>query len=419
MNILVVGAGGREHALVKALKLSSHVKRIWVWPGNDGIFQDAEPVPIQRNHFQDLSGWCLQQNIDLVVIGPEAELVAGLSDQLRSQKINVFGPSKEASMLEGSKIFAKEFMNEFDVPTSRSDVVTSVKQTLECATKYTPPYVLKADGLAAGKGVFICEDLTELENSAKKIFNEKLLGAAGERALLEQFQPGSELSVLILTNGQSYVWLPLCRDHKRLQDGDRGPNTGGMGVVGPLHIDSNLKAKIEKEILDRSVAGLRARNFLFRGVLFVGIMVTPEGPQVLEYNVRFGDPETQVIMPQLQSDWAEALAQIARGNLPNMIWRNDAVACVVMAAEGYPNNPVSGVPIEGLTKDNAEGVQVLHAGTRRESDKFVTNGGRVLNIVARGSTLNEALSKAYAKVRTITWPGVQYRTDIGKNLETR
>jgi phosphoribosylamine--glycine ligase len=424
MKVLVVGSGGREHALVKQVKGSPFVEAVWCWPGNDGILADAQAVPVAPGSYLDLSKWAEESGVGLVVVGPEAELVAGVSDEMRRAQIPVFGPSRVASKLEGSKIYAKTFMREFGVPTARADVVTSVKETLVHALKYKPPYVLKADGLAAGKGVFICKDLTELERAAKELFQEKKLGVAGERALLEEFQPGQELSVLALTNGQSYELLPLCRDHKRLGEGDTGPNTGGMGVVGPIEIDPHVLEAIQKKVIEPTLRGFQERGYLYRGVIFVGVMLTANGPQVLEYNVRLGDPETQTILPLLDGDWADVLLEVAQGRLPRLRWKPLSSACLVLAAEGYPDHPVKGAVIEGLgqaasstTGVGAKGigpVQVLHAGTKHEGASYVTNGGRVINVVAQAPSLSQALEAAYARAESIQWKGRQMRRDIGR-----
>lgn len=426
MNVLVVGSGGREHALVRALSkgdVRRKPNRVFVWPGNGGIHLEAESVPVEKENYTQLIKWAKDVHLELAVIGPEIDLVAGISDLFREAGILVFGPSKEAAQLEGSKIFAKEFMHEYNIPTARARVVTNIEQVLQAAKENMPPYVLKADGLAAGKGVFICANLQELTSSAHEIFVEKKLGEAGARALLEEFQPGEELSVLVLTNGTDYQILPFSRDHKRLREGDHGPNTGGMGVIAPMPIEARLIQKIENEIIKPTLEGIRKRNFLYRGVIFIGVMLTSEGPRVLEYNVRFGDPETQAILPLLMPgeqenncDWHAVLKAVSEGNIPTLNWNNESVACIVLAAAGYPSNPVKGVEIE-ISKECLQGsltAYVLHAGTVRAGDKFLTNGGRVLNVVAKGRNLAESLSAAYNLVHQIRWEGMQYRKDIGK-----
>ena len=414
IHTLVVGTGGREHALVRALTLSPSKSKIFAWPGSDGIFAMAERVPVAAGDFSGLSRWAAEKEIDLVIIGPEAEIVAGLSDELRAHNIPVFAPSSEAAQLEGSKIFAKKFMEEFSIPTARASVVDSVHKTMSAAKEYKPPYVLKADGLAAGKGVFICKDPEELRAAAVSLFDEKKFGTAGERALLEEFQRGEELSVLALTNGSSFEVLPLCRDHKRLKDGDQGPNTGGMGVVGPIAISKKLSQEILKQVVEPTIMGLKKRRFLYRGVVFIGIMMTSTGPMVLEYNVRFGDPETQVLLPLMDGDWSDVFLKISRGEMPKLKWSSSSAACVVLAAQGYPDAPVKNAPISGDLEGDTH-CYVLHAGTKMQERGYVTNGGRVLNVVAVGSDLREALSRVYQKIEHIQWPGVQYRRDIGSS----
>ena len=381
-----------------------------------------------------------------------------------------FGPSKAEARLEASKIESKEFMNEFGIPTSHSQVVASVSEIQSVLGQFQPPYVLKADGLAAGKGVAICQTEEELLKKAKEYFEDQIFGLAGTKALLEEFQEGWELSFLILTNGRDYIPLPLSQDHKRLGEGDVGPNTGGMGVVGPLKIDLELEACLHKQILKPSVEGLKSRNWDYRGILYVGVMVTSDGPKVIEYNVRFGDPEAQVILPLLDGDWGEVFRAVARGELPSVKWKSLYGACVVMAAEGYPESPVKGVEIQGEVFWESPLSYFLHAGTkflpqdaewalsgvktsesraktarakiarakiarvktksaetaekiesveRNQTGQWVTNGGRVLNSVALGSSMEEALERAYKQASQVTWSGVQMRRDIGYRLKNR
>ena len=365
--------------------------------------------------FQELS--LSPDKFDCVVIGPEVPLAEGMADQLRQKGLNVFGPSQSAARLEASKIFAKEFMEAAGVPTAKHTVVKSVDETLAAVAHFQPPFVLKADGLAAGKGVFICKDELELREAAQKIFVEKVLGVAGETAMLEQFQPGYELSYLILTDGQTYQSLPLAQDHKRLFDGDRGPNTGGMGTVAPLAVDPALHERIHREILQPTVAMLSERKMLYRGVVFLGLMITDQGPMVLEYNVRFGDPETQVLLPLLDGDWADVFISVAKGRVPSLHWKAKcAAACVVLAAEGYPDHPVKGAVIEGdLSASSHEGY-FLHAGTKAEGSVVKVNGGRVLNALGVGTSVSEAVTRAYAQAERIQWPGRQMRRDIGAKV---
>jgi phosphoribosylamine--glycine ligase len=412
MKILVVGQGGREHALVRATGAQ------FVFPGNAGILAEAKLLPTDSSSALDITKAVQKNGIDLVIIGPEAELVAGLSDELRRHNIPVFGPSKAAAQLEGSKVFSKEFMEQYQIPTARAFVVNSVAQTLQCAAEFAPPFVLKADGLAAGKGVFICKTIEDLALAARSLFDTKTLGDAGNRALLEEFSHGQEISVLVATNVGDYEVLPICRDHKRLLDNDQGPNTGGMGVVGPIQISPELDAQIRRDFIEPSLRGLRDRDFLYRGILFIGIMLTESGPSVLEYNVRFGDPETQVILPMLDGSWSEIFRQIANGQWPEFKWnREKNVTCVVMAAQGYPDQPKKGVRIAGEPLYKGDKGYILHAGTVATSDGkgFETNGGRVLNAIGVGSTLSESIAHAYEVAEKANWPGYQMRKDIGQS----
>lgn len=419
MRALVIGQGGREHALVRALKHSPSVKEVHALPGSDGMSAEAQcHRDLDWKNTDALLNLIKSKEIDLVVVGPEDPLVSGIADPLREQGVAVVGPSREAAQLEGSKIFCKEFLNEAGIPTARSVVVSSVEATRAAATMFSPPYILKADGLAAGKGVFVCPTLDDLLASAQSIFVDKSLGKAGERALLEEFQPGYEISYLVLTDGERFEPLPLAQDHKRLQDGDVGPNTGGMGVVAPVAIDQSLRERIDEEVLEPTMANFKKRGFVYRGVLFIGLMITSQGPRVLEFNTRFGDPETQAILPLLDGDWGTVFKELADGRLPKLKWKSIASCCVALAAEGYPGTPVKGVVIEGLeSADVCDSRYFLHAGTRREtSGQWVTAGGRVLNAIGLGADINEAVANAYQLANQISWPGKQMRLDIGAKL---
>ena len=414
MRFLVLGQGGREHAIVRALKYSPSVTEVHAVPGSEGISQDAVCHNLDWSDAKAVEGFIKKYAFDCVVVGPELYLVQGVSDQLRALGLPVVGPCQIASQLEGSKIFAKEFMIQAGVPTAKHFVVESVEGTLSQATQFSPPYVLKADGLAAGKGVFLCDSLAELKAAATDLFENKTLGSAGQRALLEQFQEGYELSYLILTNGERAEALPLAQDHKRLNDADKGPNTGGMGVVAPLSIEARLREEIESKIVQPTLRHLQGSGMLYRGVLYIGVMVTPSGPTVLEFNVRFGDPEAQVIMPLLEGDWGYVFAQLAKGEMVPLQWKDLHMACVVLAAPGYPEAPAKGVAIEGDVGFQSASSYFLHAGTSRlASGQWATQGGRVLNAVGIGSSLPEAVKAAYAQARHVQWRGLQMRQDIG------
>ncbi|HEX4922649.1 MAG TPA: phosphoribosylamine--glycine ligase [Bdellovibrionales bacterium] len=415
MKVLVVGSGGREHALVRALSHSAMVAEVHAVPGNAGMSQEAVCHP-RLELGPPLVQFVKDERFDLVVIGPEQPLADGLSDQLRKAGVSVFAPDKKSAQLEASKIFAKKFMQQAGVPTARFFEVSTVAETMKAARSFAPPYVLKADGLCAGKGVVICENAEQLEQAAHDFFEKKILGEAGARALLEEFQEGWELSCLILTNAESYEILPLAQDHKRLSDGDMGPNTGGMGVVAPLKIDSGLLQDIKKRVLDPVVRELGNSKMLYRGVLYVGLMITKEGPQVLEFNTRFGDPECQVILPLLKGDWADVFSEIAQGGMPEVRWKPLHAACVVLAAPGYPAAPKKDIEIVGDPLADSASSYFLHAGTAKRGESWVTNGGRVLNAIGIGSSLDEAIRNAYAQASKASWLGQQMRKDIGQKI---
>jgi phosphoribosylamine---glycine ligase len=411
MNILVIGSGGREHALIKSFKKSMLSQKIFALPGNDGMGNDAILVDISQKNFAEIISFCKSEKIDFVFIGPEEPLVNGLSDALREHDILCIGPSKTAAQLEGSKIFAKNFMNQAHIPTAKSFVVTTVEDTVDRAQSFLPPYILKADGLAAGKGVFICKTIDELKSAATDLFIHNKLGSAGHCALLEENLPGKELSFLILTNGKNFEALPLAKDHKRLMDNDMGPNTGGMGTVAPMKISDVLYQKIIDQIIKPSVLQIEKQNLLFRGILFVGIMVVNDQPYALEYNTRFGDPETQVILPLIENDTCELFLNLSKGILNSIQQNNLYAACIVNAAEGYPDQPVKNTPIffESKIQDH-----LLFAAVKKTNDCLVTNGGRVLNIVATAQTQTEALKRAYSLNENIQFKNRLFRSDIGK-----
>ncbi len=418
MKVLVIGQGGREHAIIKSISQSPSVIEVHAIPGSSGIAKEALCHDISLKDHEAIIQFCLRKEIDYVFIGPEDPLVDGLADILRERGILTVGPSQEAAKLEGSKIYAKEFMREAHVPTSNYAIVDSVESTLRSAASFTPPYVLKADGLAAGKGVFICKDIKELTEAARNLFDKKILGSSGDRALLEQFMPGWELSFLILTNGQNFTVLPLAQDHKRLLDGQQGPNTGGMGTVAPLKLDTKLMQKITDEIAAPSVRLLHTKQIIYRGVLFIGVMITDSGPQVLEYNVRLGDPETQVILPLIENDTAFLFKSLAEGNLLPVQYKNLFSCCVIMAAEGYPETSIKGAAINGDIFSQTSSSYFIHAGTLKNKDNtWVTNGGRVIGSMGLGSSLQEAITKAYDQAKNISWHGCQMRKDIGQYFD--
>lgn len=416
MKVLVLGQGGREHALVHRLAHSASVNEVHAVPGNDGMRKHALCHDWDWKDVERTIDFCLRTEIELVIFGPEDPLVAGIADRFRERGLLVVGPGKEGALLEGSKIFAKEFMNDAKIPTAKYEVITSVDQCLGRASQFTPPYVLKADGLAAGKGVTINKTVEELKLSAQDLFDKKIFGEAGSRAILEQFSPGWELSYLVLTNGQDFQALPIAQDHKRLKNNDEGPNTGGMGTVAPLQIDSELRTRIENEIVKPTIATLNTKGIVYRGFIFFGIMVTDQGPSLLEYNCRLGDPETQVLLPLVQNDFGLLMKDLAMGKLQELQFRPLHSACVVLAAPGYPANPEKGVAIQGDPLWATDSSYFLVAGAKRTSNEWTTNGGRVLCSVGLGSSRKEAIEKAYAQAGQVRWRGLQRRDDIGQRL---
>ncbi len=417
MNVLVIGKGGREHAIVRALSFSQSVNEVHCAPGSDGMKKDSFVHDINVSNLDELQNFLKQKRINLVIIGPENFLVDGLADHIRSFGVDVFGPSKVGARLEASKVFAKQFMQEAGVPTSQFTAVSSVQQTIDAAAKFKAPFVFKADGLAAGKGVAICSTLKELKSVAEKCFEDKVFGDSGKLALLEEFQNGYELSFLILTNGKEYQAMPLAQDHKSLYDGGKGPNTGGMGVVAPIKIDVNLEKEIHEKILKPTVDHINKSGVEYHGVVFVGLMVTKDGPTVIEYNVRFGDPETQTLLPLLDGDWGEVFSDIAKGVVKPLSWKSQCVSCIVLAAENYPAQPVKGVKINGNIQASSAFSYILHAGTKKNEDgDWVTNGGRVINLIGMGSTHGESVGNAYKLCEEINWDGMQLRRDIGAGI---
>lgn len=414
MKVLVLGQGGREHAIVHRLAHSPSVNEVHVAPGNDGMRQHALCHNWNWKDTDQMIDFCLRSEIELIIIGPEDPLVDGLADRLRERGFLVVGPGRDGALLEGSKIYAKQFMVEAKVPTAPAAIVQSVDETLSQAEKFTPPYILKADGLCAGKGVSICPDLESLRAAASDLFDKKIFGKAGEKALLEQNTPGWELSYLVLTNGETFTALPVAQDHKRLLDGGQGPNTGGMGTVAPLEIDPKLRERIENLIVRPTVDALKAKGIVYRGFIFFGIMVTEAGPSLLEYNCRLGDPETQVVLPLIQDDFGMVMKDLAMGKVGPLSFRPLHSACVVLAAPGYPSSPKKGLTIQG-DWTGTESSYFLVAGARRTEDsRWETAGGRVLCSVGLGSTRGEAIEKAYGQAKQVNWQGLQMRSDIGR-----
>jgi phosphoribosylamine--glycine ligase len=416
MKLLVIGSGGREHALVWKLAQSQRVTKLFCAPGNAGIADLAECVPISAADIDALAVFAADQKIDLTVVGPEAPLCAGIVDVFQARSLPIFGPDKRAAQLEGSKAFAKKLMLKYNVPTAAAAIFNDVNAARAHLRKAGAPIVVKADGLAAGKGVIVATSTEEAERAVAGIMEQKIFGAAGAQIVIEECLRGEELSVIALVDGTSFRMLASAQDRKRALDGDRGPNTGGMGAYSPTPVlDDKLDAQVA-DIFQRTLAGLQAEGIHYRGVLYAGLMITERGPQVLEFNCRFGDPETQVVLPRLETDLLDALEATINGSLDRskLAWTSDAAVCVVMAARGYPGPYERGQPIEGLKQAaNSDKVCVVHAGTRRDVDgRIVTDGGRVLGVTGMGNTIESAARRAYEAVRQIHFDGAHFRRDI-------
>ncbi|HEX8071639.1 MAG TPA: phosphoribosylamine--glycine ligase [Pyrinomonadaceae bacterium] len=432
MKILVIGSGGREHALCWALKRTAAAPvELYCAPGNDGIAQTARRVALKATDATALADFAATERIDLTVVGPEAPLAAGLVDEFAARGLTVAGPRAAAAQLEASKVFAKEFMARHNVPTARFRVAATAEEARGLLRRgefggADAPVVVKADGLAAGKGVVVARTRAEAERAVAELMEEGRVGReAARRIIIEEALAGREASLLLWADGRDYALMPAARDHKRVGEGDRGPNTGGMGAVtAPDVLDEETLRRIVREVVEPTLAGAAADRLDFRGVLFVGLMLTAEGPRVLEYNVRFGDPEAQAILVRLRSDLAAVFDAVARGGLgaTPVEWSDDASACVVLAARGYPERPETGARIEGLTDtggpaaaDERPGVELFHAATRRDSDgAWRTDGGRVLGVTAAAPVLDQALAACYDTIRHINWAGLHYRRDIGQ-----
>lgn len=416
MKILVIGGGGREHALVWKLAQDSTHPAIYCAPGNAGTSAQAVNLPIAAEDLEGLLIWAKNERPDLIVVGPEVPLCAGVVDRLMAEGLRVFGPCQTAAQLEGSKVFSKEIMQAAGVPTARSAVFTSFEAALDGIRSMGAPLVIKAEGLAAGKGVFVCLTLGEAEQAARECLVDRVFGAAGRRLLVEEYLEGEEASVLAFVDGKQAVLMASAQDHKRIFDGDQGPNTGGMGAYSPAPIMTPERLDvIRRDVFDRTLSELRRRNIDYRGVLYAGIMMTAQGPRVLEFNCRFGDPETQVILPRLDGDLVPILNACIDGTLrPEMVrWRTDPCVCVVLAAAGYPGTVRKGDVITGMEQANAlPGTVVFHAGTRMEGSQVLTAGGRVLGVTACAADLPLTVQRVYEAVKRIRFEGLQYRRDI-------
>ena len=419
MKVLVIGGGGREHAIIRKLKESPKVDKIYCAPGNGGIAKDAECVAISAMDLDGAVTFAKEKQIDLVFVAPDDPLAAGMVDRFEEAGIPAFGPNAAAAQIESSKVFSKNLMKKYRIPTAKYEVFSDPKEAVAYIEKNNQfPIVVKADGLALGKGVLIAADLTEAKDAVKKIMEDKAFGASGNQVVIEEFLTGPDVSVLAFTDGKSVKPMVSSKDHKRALDNDQGLNTGGMGTISPNpHYTEAMAQTCMETIFVPTIRAMQEEGRPFKGCLYFGLMLTPDGPKVIEYNSRFGDPEAQVVLPRMKTDLVDVMQAVIEERLEEqpIEWYDGAAACVVMASGGYPASYPKGLEITGLDENGqvADAV-VYHAGTKLENGKFYTNGGRVLGVTAKGVTLEEALKKAYAAVDKIHFDGAHYRHDIGK-----
>lgn len=419
MKVLVVGSGGREHAIIRKLKESKLVSEIYAAPGNGGISADAECVNIKATDIDAMIDFAVKNQIEFAVVAPDDPLVLGMVDAFEKAGIKTFGPNKAAAILEGSKVFSKELMKKYHIPTAKYEVFDDPNRAIEyIRSENTYPTVIKADGLALGKGVIITEDFAQAEQAVRSMMEDKIFGESGSHIVIEEFLTGPEVSVLAFTDSKTVKPMISSKDHKRVYDNDKGLNTGGMGTIAPNPYYTDEIAEIcMKEIFLPTIRAMVTEGRPFKGCLYFGLMITPNGPKVIEYNCRFGDPETQVVLPLLKTDLMDIFLAIYEERLAELDieWKNGAAACVVMASGGYPQKYQTGLPITGLDKNGqTSAATIYHAGTKKENDAYLTAGGRVLGVTATGENLEAALSTAYDAVKQISFDGCHYRTDIGK-----
>lgn len=421
MKVLIVGSGGREHAIAHSVSKSSKVTKIYCAPGNAGIAELAECVPIGAMEFDKLVDFAKEAQIDLVIVGMDDPLVGGLIDIFEDAGIRAFGPRRNAAILEGSKAFSKDLMKKYDIPTAAYENFDKPEEALIYLANAKYPIVLKADGLALGKGVLICNTFEEAQAGVKEIMLDKKFGASGNTMVVEEFMTGREVSVLSFVDGKTIKTMTSAQDHKRAKDGDQGLNTGGMGTFSPSPFYTEEVDKFCKEhIYQKTVDAMNAEGREFKGIIFFGLMLTPDGPKVLEYNARFGDPETQVVLPRMKTDIIEVIEACIDGRLDEieLEFEDNAAVCVVLASDGYPLAYQKGLPISGLGEfKKHDGYYCFHAGTKFDGDQIVTNGGRVLGVTAKGATLKEARANAYEATKWVSFANKYMRNDIGKAID--
>ncbi len=417
MKVLIIGSGGREHALAWKVKQSEQVRQIFLAPGNGGTTTFAENVPINVKDIQKLADFANQNEIDLTIVGPEMPLVAGIVDEFKKRNLRIFGPSQNAALLEGSKVFAKELMAKYDIPTASFRIFDNPDKAVKFVELKNCPMVIKADGLAAGKGVIVCDGKGQARQAIKEIMIKEKFGDAGKKVIIEEKLIGQEASIIALSDGENVLALTPSQDHKQIYDGDKGPNTGGMGAYSPTPVvDREIFNYCVDKIIKRTVLGMKKEGMRFQGVLYAGIMMTEDGPKTLEFNVRFGDPEIQAILPRMKSDLVDLILGTLEGNLADkkIEWSDKTCVCVVMSSGGYPGSYENGKEISGIKEaESLDDIVVFHAGTKKEGQKILTNGGRVLGITGLGKDIKGAIERTYKAVKIISFDNMYYRKDIG------
>jgi phosphoribosylamine---glycine ligase len=414
MKVLVVGGGGREHALIWKLRQNKKINEIYCAPGNGGISDIASCVPIKANDIEGMVEYAKNGKFDLVVVAPDDPLYMGMVDRLTQEGIRAFGPTRDAAEIEGSKAYAKWLMTKYGIPTAEYEVFTDYRKAFNYIMICRLPVVIKADGLALGKGVVICNTLEEAQSAMSDIMEKRIFGKAGDKVIVEEFLEGPEVSVLSFCDGEKILPMQSAQDHKRVFDNDRGPNTGGMGAFSPSpKYTDGIRKEVEEKIIIKTLHALRSEGRIFKGVIYFGIMLTKRGPMLLEYNARFGDPETQVILPRMKNDLLELMDAVIDGKLSDikLEWDERSAVCVVMASGGYPGKYEKGLEIRGL--EDVSGALVFHAGTAKKDGSYATDGGRVLGVTSLGNDIEDARRKAYAELKKISFKGAQYRSDIG------
>ncbi|MCA6080030.1 MAG: phosphoribosylamine--glycine ligase [Endomicrobium sp.] len=416
MKVLVVGSGGREHAICSQFSKSPKIDKIYCAPGNGGISQVAEITNISASDFNKLTDFVKKNKIDFTFVGPETPLSSGIVDYFEAEGLKIIGPSRNAARLESSKIYSKEFMRKYDIPTAHYNSFTDINDALKFLESWeeNKKVVVKADGLAAGKGVYMCNGRRDAQNAVKQMMNDRVLGDAGTSVIIEENIDGPELSYLIFTDGISYSVMPASQDHKRINDNDQGPNTGGMGAYAPAPLATDELNKKVEDIIRKVINGIKVEKLDYKGVLYVGIIVNDSSPYVLEFNCRFGDPETQAVLPLLNTDLTDVCSAILNRKLSSVriSWKREFSVCVVLASGGYPGNFKKGFEIKGIENINDENTVVFHAGTKLENGKFITSGGRVLGITSTAADVKSAINKVYSSVKLVSFKEMYYRKDI-------